>query len=214
MADADLELALDVLLEELGAGLVLGQRDFAAAEIGLGLLRVGANAVLGVFHPADRTLNLAEFDADLLHLLLGHHEGFSDLGGAGLLIAAFHFQRGNLLGPHFHLLLTLHQNPGELVAAAFHVGDAAVEHLDLLAAVGEVKAGLAEVFALHVAVGAQLGDARFHFVDAGATGFDGGVRIGERGAGALKPRLRLVALGFEALQLRFHAIGLGADLLE
>src|SRR5690606_35109942 len=70
-ADADLELALHVLFEELSAGLVLGEGDLAAVEIADGSLGVVADAVLGIFHRADGLLDFEQLVADLLDLLLG-----------------------------------------------------------------------------------------------------------------------------------------------
>ncbi len=68
---------------------------------------------------------------------------------------------------------------GELHAAAFHRGQAAVEHFDLLPALGEFETGLREGFLLLVAVGALVVDGGLDPDDLLLLRLDAGVGLGQ-----------------------------------
>ncbi len=188
--------------------------DLATAEVGGALLRVGADAVLRGLDAVDGFLDLEQLGADLLHLLGGDGEGLGDLGGAGALGVGLLVEGGGLVAPGLDLALTLDEDLGELAAAALHVGEAAVEDLDFLAALGELEAGLREGLAFHVALGAQRGDGRLQFVDTRAAGLDRLLGVDQLLAGAVEARLRLVAGGLELLELAVHALDALGELLD
>ncbi len=84
---------------------------------------------------------------------LGDGQRDGDLLGAGALAHAFLLEDRDLLGPGFDLNLPLVVQVGELGAAPLHLGQAAIEHLDLLAAFGEFEPRLRQRFLLLVAIG-------------------------------------------------------------
>jgi hypothetical protein len=171
----------DFLAEETHAGADLGDLHLVLGKLGHRRLGLAAERAEAGLDAVDLLLHPGEFNAGLLDAALGGRERDGDFLGAALLALGVLFELGNLFGPGLDLDLALVVQVGELDAAAFHLRQAAVEDLDLLAALGEFETGLGERFLLLVAVGALLGDGR---LDAGNLLFlrlDVRVGLGELG---------------------------------
>ena len=132
--------------------------------------RRGPQSLLSVFHRFDVAFDYRELFPDLIHLFLGHDQSLADLRPAGLLGFGFVLQRTDLFRPHFDLLLALDEELGHLFATTFHIGDTAVQHLDLLPTFGEFEPSLGQCIALHVTIGADLNDSHFHLINAFTSG--------------------------------------------
>ena len=113
---------------------------------------------------------------------------------------------GGLFGPDLDLLLALRQQLADLGAAPLHFAQTAVEHLDLLAALGEFEARLGERLLLLVAVGAEGGNLVFKREDGLPLGGDLLLGLGQGGLGADQTLLRLDPGLLEAGQFTRHAL--------
>ena len=173
-------------------------------QLGLGGLGFGADGREPLLHRIDFLLDGGKFDPDLFDALLGGREGRDDLLGPALLAGALFLEHVHLLGPSLELDLALGDQLLELFSAALHLGQATVEHLDLLAALGQLEAGLREDFLLLVAVGALVGDDGLGRVDHLLLRSDAGLRLGQQGLGLGQAGQCLVVVALEIVELVLH----------